>query len=203
MSTPSWRQVDPDSAERIHPHHSQRLGRALEVYRASGVTMTELFARQSSQPGAFAGYRIVQMAICPTERAVLHQRIAARFEQMMAAGFLDEVQQLYQREDLHPGLPAIRAVGYRQLWQHLAGECSLDEAVDKGIAATRQLAKRQLTWLRKWPDLEWIYTRFCRELVAKRPVRRVCGAGWGQTSGPGLEISGATPTVVWWSCTIL
>jgi tRNA dimethylallyltransferase len=150
--------VDPDSAERIHPHHSQRLGRALEVYRASGVTMTELFARQSSQPGAFAGYRIVQMAICPTDRTVLHQRIAARFEQMMAAGFLGEVQQLYQREDLHPGLPAVRAVGYRQLWQHLAGECSLDEAVEKGIVATRQLAKRQLTWLRKWPDLEWIYS---------------------------------------------
>ena len=160
-------QVDPDSAQRIHPHHSQRVGRALEVYRASGVTMTELFARQGDQPGAFAGYRIVQMAICPTERAVLHQRIAARFEQMMAAGFLREVQQLYLREDLHPALPAIRAVGYRQLWQHLAGEYSLEEAVEKGIAATRQLAKRQLTWLRKWPDLEWIYTDSAGNLSPK------------------------------------
>ena len=159
--------VDPDSAERIHPHHSQRLGRALEVYRAGGVTMTELFARQSSKPGVFAGYRIVQMAICPTERTVLHQRIAARFEQMMAAGFLGEVQQLYQRKDLHPGLPAIRAVGYRQLWQHLAGEYSLEEAVDKGVAATRQLAKRQLTWLRKWPELEWIYTDSAGNLSLK------------------------------------
>jgi tRNA dimethylallyltransferase len=175
--------VDPESAARIHPNHSQRLGRALEVYRASGITMTEWHSRQrrgsglalkhfESRPDPLCYkarpdpldcdpldcYRIVQLAICPADRAVLHQRIARRFEQIMAAGFLEEVRQLHRRGDLHPDLPAIRAVGYRQLWQHLEGECSLDEAVTKAVAATRQLAKRQLTWLRKWPDLGWIYT---------------------------------------------
>ncbi len=186
--------VDPESAARIHPNHSQRLSRALEVYRASGITMTQWHSRQErgSQergsglalkrfttpdgsktgrldlkrfktrpdplPGPLDHYRIVQLAICPADRAVLHQRIARRFEQIMAAGFLEEVRQLRRRGDLHLDLPAMRAVGYRQLWQHLAGECSLDEAVTKAVAATRQLAKRQLTWLRKWPDLEWIYT---------------------------------------------
>jgi tRNA dimethylallyltransferase len=158
-------EVDPESAARIHPNHSQRLCRALEVYRVSGVTLTEWHARQKSaiptRVGAadpFDVYRIVQLAVCPADRAVLHQRIARRFELMMAAGFLEEVRQLRQRQDLHPDLPAIRAVGYRQLWQHLAGECVLEEAMIKGIAATRQLAKRQLTWLRKWSDLGWIYT---------------------------------------------
>jgi tRNA dimethylallyltransferase len=156
--------VDPESAARIHPNHSQRLSRALEVYRASGITLTQWHARtqKGSDPlcwsDPFATYRVVQMAICPADRAVLHQRIALRFEQMMAAGFLQEVRQLWQRGDLQPDLPAIRAVGYRQLWQHLSGECTLEEAVEKGVAATRQLAKRQLTWLRKWPDLGWIYT---------------------------------------------
>ena len=161
--------VDPESAERIHPNHSQRLGRALEVYRASGVTMTEWFARQktsgsklgsglNSRPDPNVAPNIVQLAICPWERAELHRRIALRFEQMMAAGFLDEVRSLHRRQDLHPAFPALRAVGYRQLWQHLEGEYSLEEAIQKGVAATRQLAKRQLTWLRKWPDLGWIYT---------------------------------------------
>ena len=152
-------EVDPDSAARIHPNHSQRLSRALEVYRVSGVTLTAWHARQKrSGSGPLGGYRVVQMAICPQDRAVLHQRIARRFELMMAAGLLDEVRRLKLRGDLSEDLPAIRAVGYRQLWQHLAGECSLDEAIAKAIAATRQLAKRQLTWLRKWPDLGWIYT---------------------------------------------
>ena len=108
--------------------------------------------------GAFDRYRVVQLAICPAERDILHQRIALRFELMMAAGLLDEVRSLWQRQDLNDELPAARAVGYRQLWQHLDGECTLDEAVKNALAATRQLAKRQLTWLRKWPDLGWIYT---------------------------------------------
>jgi tRNA dimethylallyltransferase len=151
-------EVDPDSARRIHPRHSQRLGRALEVYRSSGVAMSEWQRRQQDQPVPAQQYRVVQIAICPGQRAVLHQRIALRFEQMMAAGLLAEVASLYRRGDLTPDLPAIRAVGYRQLWQHLAGECSLETAVNNAIAATRQLAKRQLTWLRKWPDLNWIYT---------------------------------------------
>ena len=155
--------VDPESASRIHPHHSQRLSRALEVYRASGIPLSAWHRRQQAAagddaPAPLSRYRVVQWAVCPSDRAVLHERIARRFAAMMAAGLLEEVRALRQRGDLTPELPAIRAVGYRQLWQHLAGECSLDEAVAKAIAATRQLAKRQLTWLRKWPELQWIYT---------------------------------------------
>lgn len=160
-------EVDPLSAARIHPNHSQRLSRALEVYRTSGVTMTEWHNKSGPGPGlvtrsmgALDRHRVVQLAICPAERDILHQRIALRFERMMAAGFLDEVRTLWQRQDLNAELPAARAVGYRQLWQHLEGECSLDEAVTNALAATRQLAKRQLTWLRKWPQLGWIYTDY-------------------------------------------
>tara|TARA_R110002072_G_scaffold213_8_gene1503 strand:- start:4785 stop:5762 length:978 start_codon:yes stop_codon:yes gene_type:complete len=148
--------VDPLAASRIHPHHSQRLSRALEVFRASGVPLSEW---HKSDPGAaFDHCRVVQLAICPAERTILHQRIARRFERMMAEGFLEEVRGLWQRPDLHAALPAIRAVGYRQLWQHLEGECSLEQAVKNAEAATRQLARRQLTWLRKWRNLAWIYT---------------------------------------------
>ncbi|HEY6131460.1 MAG TPA: tRNA (adenosine(37)-N6)-dimethylallyltransferase MiaA [Halioglobus sp.] len=156
--------VDPQAAARIHPHHSQRLCRALEVYRISGITLTEWHLTSGTE--AASRYHVVQLAICPAERAILHQRIAWRFEQMMAMGLLEEVRGLWRRKDLHAGLPAIRAVGYRQLWQHLEGECSLDDAVKSALAATRQLAKRQLTWLRKWPHLGWIYTDHEGNLVA-------------------------------------
>lgn len=149
-------EVDPQAAARIHPNHSQRLSRALEVYQASGVTLTEW--HRNAGADAYDRYRVVQLAICPVERAFLHQRIAKRFELMMEAGLLAEVHSLRQRADLHDGLPAIRAVGYRQLWQHLDGKCTLDDAVENAVAATRQLAKRQLTWLRKWPHLGWIFT---------------------------------------------
>ena len=174
-------EVDPDAAGRIHPRHSQRIGRALEVYRSSGVTMSQWQRRQQSQPVPARQYRVVQIAICPRQRSVLHQRIALRFEQMMAAGLLEEVAGLYRRGDLTPDLPAIRAVGYRQLWQHLAGECSLEAAVGNAIAATRQLAKRQLTWLRKWPDLNWIYTDAAGNL-APLPESDPADTGIGQNS---------------------
>jgi tRNA dimethylallyltransferase len=159
-------QVDPEAAARIHPNHSQRLGRALEVYRASGIPLSQW--QRGEPPQALPGerYRVLQLAICPVDRAVLHRRIAARFGQMMAAGLLAEVEALYRRGDLTPELPAIRAVGYRQLWQYLDGECSLEEAVQRAIAATRQLAKRQLTWLRKWPDLRWLHTDADGNLLA-------------------------------------
>lgn len=166
-------EVDPDSARRIHPNHSQRLGRALEVYRASGITMTQWQALQHKQAVPADPYRVVQLAICPQDRAVLHARIALRFEQMMAAGLLAEVDALYRRGDLNSDLPAIRAVGYRQLWQHLAGECSLEEAVASAVAATRQLAKRQLTWLRKWQDLNWLNTDEAGNLVAPAGSDRI------------------------------
>jgi tRNA dimethylallyltransferase len=150
--------VDPEAAAQIHPNHSQRLSRALEVYRASGVSLSEWQSRPDSAALPAQRYRVLQLAISPQDRSVLHQRIAARFEAMMASGFLAEVASLQARGDLHDDLPAIRAVGYRQLWGHLRGDYSLAEAVEKGVVATRQLAKRQLTWLRKWPDLQWIYT---------------------------------------------
>ncbi len=145
-------QIDPVSAERIHPNDPQRLSRALEVYRISGKSLTELTA-QKSDP---LPYRVKQFAVMPPERSELHRRIELRFELMMKAGFEQEVAELYQRGDLHPDLPSIRCVGYRQMWQYLAGEISLDEAIFKGVCATRQLAKRQITWLRSWPDLTWL-----------------------------------------------
>jgi tRNA dimethylallyltransferase len=148
--------VDPQAAARIHPHHAQRLSRALEVYQASGIPLTQW--HKNAGPAAQDRWRVLQLAISPVERSVLHERIARRFASMMAAGLLEEVRQLWQRPDLDAGLPSARAVGYRQLWQHLEGECDLDEAVKNAVAATRQLAKRQLTWLRKWPHLQWIYT---------------------------------------------
>ena len=175
--------VDPEAAARIHPNHSQRLGRALEVYRASGIPLSQW--QRHEPPGALPGerYRVVQLAICPADRAVLHRRIAARFEQMLAAGLLEEVRGLYQRGDLHPGLPAIRAVGYRQLWQYLDGECSLEEAVARAIAATRQLAKRQLTWLRKWPGLHWLHTDAAGNLLAGTESDTGLGAALPARSG--------------------
>lgn len=142
--------VDPIAAERINPNDPQRLQRALEVYRLTGKTMTQLWAEQAEQELPFD---LVNIAVMPQERSVLHQRIEERFHIMMEQGFLAEVEGLYQRGDLNIEMPSIRCVGYRQLWQHLEGEDTLDEAIFKGIVATRQLAKRQHTWLRGWDDL--------------------------------------------------
>ena len=145
------RAVDPESAASLHPNHSQRIQRALEVYRISGVPMSAL--RREPNIGSVAeSYAIKQIALLPNNRNLIHDRIDHRFRKMMDAGFEAEVRGLFQRGDLHEDLPAIRSVGYRQLWQHLQGQCSLDEAVEKGIIATRQLAKRQITWLRNWPS---------------------------------------------------
>ncbi|MDP4788612.1 MAG: tRNA (adenosine(37)-N6)-dimethylallyltransferase MiaA, partial [Haliea sp.] len=149
-------EVDSVSAAAIHPHHSQRISRALEVFISSGVPLSVW--HQQAPTSLVEQYHVVQLVICPAERALLHTRIAQRFEQMLEQGFLQEVAALRQRADLGPELPAMRAVGYRQLWQYLDGECTLSEATERGIAATRQLAKRQLTWLRKWPDVWWLLT---------------------------------------------
>lgn len=145
--------LDPTAGRRINPNDSQRINRALEVFYLSGKTMTELTAQQ----GEAIPYQIVQFAIAPQDRAVLHQRIEQRFHKMIELGFEQEVRTLFERGDLHPELPSIRCVGYRQMWEYLAGETSLDEAIFKGICATRQLAKRQITWLRGWnSELEWL-----------------------------------------------
>ena len=143
--------IDPTSAARIHPNDPQRLIRALEVYEISGRSLTELSQTRS---GALP-YPAVQIALAPLDRKVLHERIALRFRQMLEQGFLDEVKALRERGDLHLDLPALRSVGYRQAWQYLDGDIDYETMVDKGIFATRQLAKRQLTWLRKWHDVRW------------------------------------------------
>ncbi len=146
--------VDPQAAGKISENDSQRINRALEVYRLTGKTMTEL--QQTKQ--AELPYQFHQFAIAPSERSVLHERIEKRFKIMLEQGFKKEVLALYQRDDLHPDLPSIRCVGYRQMWEYLDGECDYDEMVFKGIAATRQLAKRQLTWLRGWENVTWLET---------------------------------------------
>lgn len=145
-------EIDPVSAQRIHPNDPQRLSRALEVYRISGKTLTEL----TQTKGESLPYRVKQFAIAPKERAELHRRIELRFDKMIEAGFEDEVRALYARPDLHPDLPSIRCVGYRQMWDYLDGHCTLDDAIFRGICATRQLAKRQVTWLRSWDNLTWL-----------------------------------------------
>ena len=142
--------VDPDTAAGLHPNHSQRIQRALEVYLVSGVPMSTLRLEENIG-GISEKYAIKQLALMPVNRKLIHQRIEDRFKSMMDRGFEAEVKALYARGDLNINMPAIRSVGYRQLWQYLDGQCSLDEAVEKAIAATRQLAKRQITWLRNWP----------------------------------------------------
>lgn len=155
--------VDPESAARIHPNDPQRLTRALEVWRVSGLSMSEHWARQLRQNAApearGAGhlpYTVAQLAIAPQSRQVLHERIALRFRLMLEQGFVEEVEALRDRDDLHVGLPSIRAVGYRQVWDYLEGGLSRDQMCERGIIATRQLAKRQFTWLRGWSDLHWL-----------------------------------------------
>jgi len=144
--------VDPASAQRIHPNDPQRLTRAMEVFRLTGNTLSQL----TEVKGERLSGDVLQFAIAPKERSDLHARIELRYEQMIAQGFEKEVVKLKERQDLHEDLPSIRCVGYRQMWQYLNGEFDHDEMVFKGICATRQLAKRQLTWLRNWPDLQWL-----------------------------------------------
>ncbi|MCL1066785.1 tRNA (adenosine(37)-N6)-dimethylallyltransferase MiaA [Shewanella olleyana] len=145
-------EIDPVAGERIHPNDPQRLSRALEVFRITGKTMTELTATKSEA----LPYDVVQFAIAPLDRKVLHELIAKRFKLMMEQGFIEEVQRLKDRGDLHLDMPSMRCVGYRQCWQYLDEEFDHDTLVEKATAATRQLAKRQLTWLRSWPDLNWL-----------------------------------------------
>ncbi|TID28896.1 tRNA dimethylallyltransferase [Avibacterium paragallinarum] len=145
--------IDPVSAQRINPNDSQRINRALEVFYLTGKSLTEL----TEQKGEALPYDISQFAIAPQERQVLHQRIEQRFHIMIEQGFQQEVEKLYQRGDLHADLPSIRCVGYRQMWEFLQGEYDHQEMVFRGICATRQLAKRQITWLRGWKSpLTWL-----------------------------------------------
>lgn len=147
-------EIDPVSAENIHPHNSQRLLRALEVYEVSGVPMSELQERDKPKPPE---YEFINLVLAPSDRAVLHERIAKRFDEMLDLGFMDEVKSLRERFDLNESMPSMRAVGYRQVWEFLEGRYDQKLMREKAIAATRQLAKRQLTWLRHWAsEVSWI-----------------------------------------------
>ncbi|WP_250512233.1 tRNA (adenosine(37)-N6)-dimethylallyltransferase MiaA [Caballeronia sp. INDeC2] len=143
--------VDPQTAARLAPNDSQRIQRALEIFMLTGQPMSTLLAAPRTQH-VDAPYRFVPIALEPSDRAVLHARIAARFDAMLAQGFIDEVKRLRARGDLDLSMPSMRCVGYRQAWEYLDGATSYDEMRDKGIFATRQLCKRQLTWLRAMPE---------------------------------------------------
>lgn len=142
--------LDPETAARLKPNDSQRIQRALEIIELTGQPMSQLLAKA---PKTALPFDILAISLEPSDRSVLHARIAARFDAMLAdGGLIKEVEALRARGDLHPGLPSIRCVGYRQAWEYLDGACDLQTMREKGIAATRQLAKRQLTWLRSMPD---------------------------------------------------
>ena len=163
-------EVDPEAAGRIHPNDPQRLQRALEVFLVTGRTLSshhhqEKVARQQGEMEL--PFRLHFMAIQPARRDVLHQQITQRYYHMLDAGLVDEVKRLYERGDLNVSLPSIRSVGYRQVWQYLAGEMSYDDMVEKGIIATRQLAKRQLTWLRSWKNLHSLGSESDRSFEAE------------------------------------
>ncbi|MDN5843621.1 MAG: tRNA (adenosine(37)-N6)-dimethylallyltransferase MiaA [Alcaligenaceae bacterium] len=145
---------DPETAARLAPNDSQRLQRAIEIHRLSGRNMSD-WLRDAPEP-LLPDYRHQTISLEPLDRAWLHARIAERYKAMMRAGLLDEVRELHQRPDLHSDLPAVRCVGYRQLWEHLEGRDSLEAAVERAIFATRQLAKRQITWLRSLPERQAI-----------------------------------------------
>lgn len=143
-------QVDP--ATSIHANDTQRILRALEVYEATGVTLSQW---QKNADKNRCHYDIKSLAIMPADRQVLHQRINVRFDEMIAQGFMEEMQALFHRQDLSVDLPSMRSVGYAQAWHYLLGEYDFEKMRQASLAATRQLAKRQVTWLRKWEDLSW------------------------------------------------
>ncbi len=163
-------EIDPVAARRIHPNDPQRLSRALEVFFISGKTLTEL----TQTSGDALPYQVHQFAIAPASRELLHQRIEQRFHQMLASGFEAEVRALFARGDLHTDMPSIRCVGYRQMWSYLAGEIPYDDMVYRGICATRQLAKRQMTWLRGWEGVHWLDSENPEK--ARQEVLQVLGA---------------------------
>lgn len=139
--------LDPPSARRLDPHDAQRIQRALEIHAVTGRRPSEL-GRAAPEP---AGYRFYKIALWPDDRVALHRRIADRFHKMLEHGLVGEVESLCARGDLDPTLPSIRTVGYRQVWSYLTNQVNYNEMIERSVAATRQLAKRQLTWLRRYP----------------------------------------------------
>jgi tRNA dimethylallyltransferase len=143
---------DPITAQRLHPHDQQRIQRALEIYEVSGMTMTEWYAEQALQAWV---HPVIKLILAPAQRSILHVRIAQRFQAMLEQGLVEEVRGLMARGDLQADLPSMRCVGYRQTWQYLEGKFDYNTLVERGIIATRQLAKRQLTWLRGQQAVQW------------------------------------------------
>ena len=168
-------EVDPESAARIHPNDPQRLQRALEIYESTGQSMTELHRIENSEHLSLPALipNLVFISLQPRQRSTLHDQIDKRFRQMLKKGFIDEVKDLFNRGDLNRDLPAIRSVGYRQIWDYLDGQFDYDTMVEKGVAATRQLAKRQYTWLRGWPDLHRIEAELSdeSEIIANKCLK--------------------------------
>ena len=164
--------VDPQAAARIHPNDPQRIQRAMEVYELTGTPLSEWHAEAETIQFP---YEVLKLALIPNDRAILHQQIERRFDQMLQAGFMGEMQQLYEHTSLHADLPSMRSVGYRQAWKYLAGEYDAETMREKAIIATRQFAKRQLTWLRseadlvtisaEKPDIHDIHQEICRFLA--------------------------------------
>lgn len=161
--------IDPIAALRIHPNDTQRIQRAMEVFILTGKTLTDW---QKTHPNKLDQYTLYNLALAPVDRTVLHQRIEIRFQSMLDQGLVDEVRTLFNRGDLNLQTPAIRSVGYRQVWEYLQGKFTFDEMRAKSIIATRQLAKRQLTWLRNWPELKQLDSEHndlldivCNELI--------------------------------------
>ncbi|MBK1718819.1 tRNA (adenosine(37)-N6)-dimethylallyltransferase MiaA [Thiocystis violacea] len=145
--------VDPQGGARIHPNDPQRIQRALEVHALTGRAMSDLIEAAESERFPF---RLLKLARAPSERSSLHERIERRFGSMLELGLVDEVSALWSRGDLHPDLPSMRCVGYRQVLKYLLGECNWDDMRYRGLVATRQLAKRQMTWLRSEPECHWL-----------------------------------------------
>jgi len=179
--------VDPVLAAKLHPNHSQRISRGLEIWEMTGKPLSEWQTGRHEQ--AISG-EFLPLAICPSDRHVLHARIEQRFNAMLAEGFIDEVTALHARGDLTVDVPAVRAVGYRQLWSWLDGEVSLEQATARAIAATRQLAKRQLTWLRGWSSLTWLRTDSAGYPEAIEPAGLGLQVKWPEMNINGQEIAG-------------
>ena len=149
--------VDPVAAAGMHPNNRQRLLRALEVYQVTGKPISQLWAEEKAAgEGTALPYNAIPIALSPPQRADLHKRIEQRFQAMLAQGLIEEVRGFHERGDLSLELPSMRAVGYRQVWEHLEGKTGYNEMVERALAATRQLAKRQITWLRRWPGCHWL-----------------------------------------------
>lgn len=171
--------IDPQTADRLHFNDSQRITRAIEVYQMTGKPLSTWHAEQQKQALVNP---LLSIALAPQDRKILHRRIELRFEQMIEAGFLDEVASLYNRGDLNLDCPSMRSVGYRQIWQYMDGELSLSEAKERAIIATRQLAKRQYTWLRSWPDALWFDPTDEKELIdCQQSIREFVSRAYNQS----------------------